>query len=86
MHGRKQMPVCSRTVHIQSVSNKLKKYNMSEKILPALGIIIVTIILVAINEFTEMTFIKDYALIFIIAGMLLGVGLTKLADKSKGEK
>jgi len=59
---------------------------MNKKILPALGIIIVTIILVAINEFTEMTFIKDYALIFIIAGMLLGVGLTKLADKSKGEK
>ena len=59
---------------------------MNKKILPALGIIIVTIILVAINEFTEMTFIKDYALIFIIAGMLLGVGLTKLADKSKDEK
>jgi len=59
---------------------------MNKKILPALGIIIVTIILVVINEFTEMTFIKDYALIFIIAGMLLGVGLTKLADKSKGKK
>jgi hypothetical protein len=59
---------------------------MNKKILPALGIIIVAIILVAINEFTEMTFIKDYALIFIIAGMLLGVGLTKLADKSKDEK
>jgi len=59
---------------------------MNKKILPALGIIIVTIILVVINEFTEMTFIKDYALIFIIAGMLLGVGLTKFADKSKGKK
>ncbi|MFT5969563.1 MAG: positive regulator of sigma E activity [Flavobacteriales bacterium] len=53
------------------------------KILPPLIIIIVTIILVAINEFTEMTFIKDFALIFIIAGMFLGFGLTKLADKPK---
>ena len=54
---------------------------MNKKVLPAFGIIIVTIILVAINEFTEMSFIKDYALIFIIAGMFLGVGLAKLADK-----
>jgi len=59
---------------------------MNKKILPAAGIIIVTLILVAINEFTEMTFIKDYALIFIIAGMLLGVWLTKLSDKSKNTK
>lgn len=56
---------------------------MNKKILPALGIIIVTIILVALNEFTEMTSIKDYALICIIAGMLLGVGLTKLVNKLK---
>jgi hypothetical protein len=59
---------------------------MNKKFLPAVGIIIVTLILVAINEFTEMTFIKDYALIFIIAGMLLGVWLTKLSDKSKDTK
>lgn len=59
---------------------------MNTKILPAVGIIVVTIILVTMNEFTEWTFIKDYALIFIIAGMLLGVGLTKLAHKPKGEE
>ena len=59
---------------------------MKKKILPAIGIVIVTIILVAINEFTEMTFIKDYALIFIISGMLFGVWLTKLSDRSKDEK
>ncbi len=58
---------------------------MNKKILPAAGIIIVTIILVIINEFTELTFIKDYALIFIIAGMLFGVGLTKLSEKSEGK-
>lgn len=55
---------------------------MRKKILPAAGIIIVTIILVTINEFTELTFIKDYALIFIIAGMLFGVWLTKISQKS----
>ncbi|MEJ2595579.1 MAG: hypothetical protein P8100_10760 [bacterium] len=56
---------------------------MNKKILPAAGIIIVSIILIAINELTEFTFIEDYALIFIIAGMLFGVWLTKLSEKSK---
>lgn len=59
---------------------------MQRKFLPALGIIVVTVILVAINELTELTFVKDYALIFIIAGMLFGVWLTKLSDKSKNQK
>lgn len=58
---------------------------MNKKFLPALGIIFVTIILLLINEFTEMTFIKDYALIFIIAGMFFGVWLTKISDKTKDE-
>ena len=56
---------------------------MKMKILPAAGIIAVTIILVVINEFTELTFIKDYALILIMAGMLFGVWLTRLSDRSK---
>jgi hypothetical protein len=59
---------------------------MTSKFLPALGIIVVTVILVAINELTELTFVKDYALIFSIAGMLFGVWLTKLSDKSKNQK
>jgi hypothetical protein len=59
---------------------------MQRKFLPALGIIVVTVILVAINELTELTFVKDYALIFIIGGMLFGVWLTKLSDKSKNQK
>ncbi|MBS0011352.1 MAG: hypothetical protein KFF49_08070 [Bacteroidales bacterium] len=59
---------------------------MKNYFIPAIGIIIVTIILVVINELTEMTFIKDYALIFIIAAMLLGVGLAKISEKPKGEK
>ena len=56
---------------------------MNKNILPAIGIIVVAIILLALNEFTETTLIKDYAFLFIISGMLLGVALTKLANKSK---
>jgi hypothetical protein len=59
---------------------------MQKNMIPAIGIVIVTIILVAINEFTEMTFIKEYALLFIIAGMLFGVWLTKLSDRLKDKK
>lgn len=54
---------------------------MQRKFLPALGIIIVTVILVAINEFTEMTFIKDFELIFIVAGMLFGFMLSHKSNK-----
>ena len=59
---------------------------MTRKILPALGIIIVAIILVAANEFTDLTFITDYALIFIIAGMFFGLWLSKLSDKTNENK
>ena len=58
---------------------------MNKKFLPSAGIIVVTIILVTINEFTDLTFIKDYAFILIIAGMLFGVWLTKLSDRTKGK-
>jgi hypothetical protein len=58
---------------------------MEKKFLPALGIIIVAIILVAINELTEWTFIKNYALIFIIAGMLFGVWLTNFLRSQKNK-
>jgi hypothetical protein len=54
-----------------------------KNLLPALGIVIVTIILLTINEFTELTFVKDYAFIFIIAAMLFGVWLTKLSYRLK---
>ena len=55
-----------------------------KRFLPAIGIVVVTIILVVINEFTEWTFIKDYALIFIVAGMFLGIWLARLSEKLKG--
>jgi multisubunit Na+/H+ antiporter MnhF subunit len=58
---------------------------MRNYIIPAIGIVVVTLILVTINEFTEMSFIKDYALILIIAAMLLGVGLAKFSDQRKGK-
>jgi len=56
---------------------------MNKNIFPAIGIILVATILIALSEFTEMTFIKDYAYLFIISAMLLGVSLTKITDKSK---
>lgn len=56
---------------------------MNKYILPSVGIIVVAIILVTLNELTEMTFIKDYALIFIMSGMFLGIALTKYINKSK---
>ena len=56
---------------------------MNKNIFPAIGIILVASILISINEFTEVAFIKDYAYLFIISAMLLGVSLTKITDKSK---
>lgn len=58
---------------------------MNKNFLPALGIIVVTAVLLFINEFTEATFIQDYALIFIIGGMFLGMLLTKWANRSKDQ-
>jgi hypothetical protein len=49
---------------------------------PAIGIISVTVILLLINQFTETTFIQDYAFLFIIAGMFVGIYLGRIS-KSK---
>ena len=59
---------------------------MKDYLIPAIGIILVTIILVVINEFTDTTFIKDYALIFIIAAMFLGVGLARFSGKKEDKE
>ena len=59
---------------------------MKDYFRPAIGIIITTIILVIINQFTEITFIKDYAFLFIVGAMLLGVELTKIAKKADNEE
>lgn len=65
----------------------MKKNNiiMNKKFFPALGIVIVSIILLLISEFTEYTFITNYAFLIIIAAMYLGMELEKLNYKSKGE-
>ena len=59
---------------------------MKDYLFPAIGIILVTIILVVINEFTDTTFIKDYALIFIIAAMFVGVGLARFSGKKEDKE
>lgn len=59
---------------------------MNKKILPAVGIIIVAIILAVLNQVTDTTIIKDYALLFIIAGMFLGMWITKFVEKKNLQK
>lgn len=54
---------------------------MKGYLIPAAGIVLVAGGLVAINELTELTVVHDYALIFIVAAMLLGVFLAKISDK-----
>lgn len=56
---------------------------MKNYLIPALGIILTTIILVLINEYTEATFVRDYAYLLIIIAMLMGVGLAQVASKQK---
>ena len=59
---------------------------MRDKLIPAVGIVVVTIILIAVNELTDSTLIQDYAFLFIVAGMLLGVLLARMAAASKNKK
>jgi hypothetical protein len=54
---------------------------MKRFLIPAAGIVLVTVGLIAVNEFTELTIVEDYALIFIVAAMLLGVWLAKVSEK-----
>lgn len=54
---------------------------MKNYLIPAIGVIVVTIILVVINEYTETTLVRDYAYFFIIGAMLLGVALTRFSQK-----
>jgi positive regulator of sigma E activity len=58
---------------------------MKNYLIPAVMIITVTLLLVAINEFTEISFIKDYALLFIIGGVLSGIWISRRYGKAKGE-
>ena len=50
---------------------------MENYFVPAVAILLITIVLVVINELTELTFIRDYALLFIVGAMLFGVWLGK---------
>lgn len=58
---------------------------MNKKMFPALSIAIVALILLAFNHFTNSNLIRDYALVFIIAGMFFGMWLTRYFDKNKDE-
>jgi len=56
---------------------------MKDYLIPALGIIVVTIVLVVVNERTESTFVQDYAYFLIVAAMLAGVVLAKFTGNDR---
>ena len=45
------------------------------------GIILVTVTLLAVNHFTNDSFVKDYALLLIIAGMFLGIAIGRIGKR-----
>lgn len=54
-------------------------YSMQEYKWPAIGIIFVTVILLLANYIFDSDFISDYALLFIIAGMFIGIYLGRVS-------
>lgn len=59
---------------------------MRNYLIPAVGIVLITLVLLALNQWTETTFIQDYAYFFIVAAMLLGVWLARVSAKDNIEK
>jgi len=59
---------------------------MKQYLIPAAGIVIVTLLLLAINRWTETSIVKDYAYLFIIAATLLGVWLARLLAKRNNDQ
>jgi len=53
---------------------KKKKY-------PLIGVIIMSIVLLLINRYTETSFAKDYAILFIMVGLFLGLRVEKYFSK-----
>lgn len=51
--------------------------------LPAIGIIITAVVLIAVNEYTENSFLNDYAYLLIVVAMLAGVWLARRGKKSQ---
>jgi hypothetical protein len=58
---------------------------MRNYLIPAAGIVLVSVILLALNEWTGTIVNRDYAYFFIVAAMLLGVWLTRLSKKVNDE-
>jgi len=58
---------------------------MRNSFIPFLGIVLVTMILVALNEWTEWALVRDYAFVFILAAMLLGLWLEKQISGGRNE-
>jgi len=55
---------------------KMKRYAI-----PAGLIVVVTVALVLLNEFTNLAFARDYAWLFITSAMLLGLWLARTSEE-----
>ena len=58
---------------------------MRQSLIPFLGIVLVTMILVALNEWTDLAVVRDYAFVFIVAAMLFGLWLEKQISQGRNE-
>lgn len=58
---------------------------MRQSLIPFLGIVLVTMILVALNEWTDWAVVRDYAFVFIVAAMLFGLWLEKRISQERNE-
>jgi hypothetical protein len=55
---------------------------MKRYAIPAALIVVTTAVLVLLNEFTNLGFVADYAYLFIMAAMLVGVFMVRASDDS----
>lgn len=58
---------------------------MRNSFIPFLGIVLVTMMLIALNEWTEWAVVRDYAFVFILAAMSLGLWLEKQISEGRNE-
>ena len=58
---------------------------MRETLILFLCIILITMILVALNEWTEWVVVRDYAFVFIVVAILFGSWLEKMISERRNE-
>ena len=56
-------------------------FSMKKRLPSIIGIIVMTIFLLLVNEFSDTSLVQDYTLIFILAGMFAGAGIARFLWK-----